>query len=176
MYYFILDLDDTLYQNETDRDYIDVNEGTECVDSAKIKELSELGKVILFSNANTPHCNKWLTYLGIIDYFSAIVNYDSFNMYKPNPNLYNKLIQNCGIRGDDTVFFFDDLPLNLFPGFKLGWKTALIKKNYKKDSLNLFNDSYIENVFNNVNNAIDYVLLFINPRNEDKQDVVLSFL
>ena len=154
MNYFIFDLDNTLYQDNSQI----------VVDPEKLDKLNKIGKIILFSNASNQHCIEWLKKLKITKYFSVIVSSDTFNMCKPNPNLYKNLIRNCGILRLDTVFFFDDMQINLFPAYQIGWNTILIRKDYQKTKfyeLNLKNNNYINNHFDNVNIAIDYVLFFL---------------
>ena len=158
MNYFIFDLDDTLYQNvilETNNKY--TNKSLEVIKLENIKQLVKIGKLILFSNANNSHCQKWLQDLGIKEYFSFIVSYDTFNIYKPNPIVYQKVNNCCGITDKDTVFFFDDLPINLLSAYKNKWNTILIKKNYIKNK----NDIYIHNIFDNINLAINFILMFL---------------
>ena len=159
MYYFIFDLDDTLYQNTSDI----------VVDDSKLDKLSKLGKLILFSNATNKHCIEWLEQLKISKYFTVIISSDTFNMYKPNPNLYKRLISNCGILSRDTVFFFDDMQINLYPAWEIGWNTILIKKDFDKTKfykLNLKNNNYIHNNFDDINIALDYVLFFLEDSNK----------
>lgn len=154
MFYFIFDLDDTLYQTSNVDNKINI---IDYVDKNKLKELEKYGKIILFSNANNIHCKRWLEDLQIKDSFSVIITHDTFKIYKPNPLVYNKLIEVCGIKNNDDVFFFDDLPINLLPGHKKNWNTILIKKNYiKKNS-----DIYINNIFNTINLGINNMLLFL---------------
>lgn len=153
MYYFIFDLDETLYQScENDPEKI-----IDCINYSLLEKLKKIGKIILFSNANFIHCNKYLIQLGIKDLFSVIITYDTFNIYKPNPLAYEKVIKTCGIKQTDEVFFFDDIPINLLSGYNKEWNTILIKKNYTKN----VNDRYIDNQFSNINNAINYILLFL---------------
>ena len=161
MNYFIFDLDNTLYQesvafSQDSGNEININNKA---DVERIKKLSKIGKLILLSNGNDVHCSKWLQYLNIMDYFSVIISYDTFNIYKPNPLIYEKVVENCGIKLDDNVFYFDDIPLNLLPAYKIKWNTILIKKNRK---INIASDNiYIHYEFDNINSAIDFVVCFL---------------
>ena len=161
MYYFIFDLDETLYQT----DQTDPNNKLKnnIIKVSNIEKVSKLGKIILFSNGNYNHCEKILEELKIKKYFSVIICYDTFKIYKPNPLVYNKLVTNCGFNSElDTIFFFDDLPINLLSAYQYNWNTILINKNYEnQNQTKKFKEVYINYIFKNINLALEYLIFFL---------------
>ena len=144
--YFIFDLDETLYK--LDENYIITNQ----IDKPLLNKLSNIGKIILFSNASYSHCIYWLEILDIKNYFSSIFSSDITNYMKPNPLSYKKVVELSGIKPSDKVFFFDDISINLLSGEEeYKWNTYLINK--KKDISNLNSKQ-----FNTINNAISFIL------------------
>ena len=132
MKYYIFDLDNTLYK---------LNENMKIVNTIDVTLLNKLktqGTIIMFSNATHSHCYYWCSVLNIKEYFSSIISADNLQHTKPNPLSYEKVIELCNIKETDTVYFFDDIPINLYSASKYNWNTYLINKdNNMKD--------YIEN-------------------------------
>ena len=167
MYYFIFDLDETLYQTDNNDNNTDNNnnniETINHIDIEKLEKINKIGKLILFSNATNKHCMEWLDILNIKQYFSVIISCNTFNMYKPNPNLYDRVIKYCGIDSSkDSVFFFDDLPINLLTGYQKGWKTILISPIFNKKHKNKLKDNhnYIDYNFKNINLSLEHILFY----------------
>lgn len=150
---YIFDLDDTLYK-------IDNNKKTALTINISLLNLLD-GPKIIFSNATHNHCIAWLDILNIRQQFQAIFSYTSMNGYKPNPFLYNKITETCNLQNYDNVYFFDDKPINLYPAKQLGWKTYLIGELLLSEFFEDINNKtkYIDAQFNNINNALEYILV-----------------
>lgn len=148
MNYFIFDLDNTLFS-------LDVNNKIKNIVSSNLLEkLKNKGKLILFSNATYSYCVYWLDILSIKNYFSVIIASDSLNSFKPNPLLYKKINSICGISSEDTVYFFDDIEINLESSKNYKWTTILINTNNEKKK-------YIDYVFDNINESLEYILFIL---------------
>lgn len=158
---YIFDLDNTLYQKHNGKIINTIN-------PTLFDKLN--GKKILLSNARFYYCIKIIKMLNITNKFSSIITPDLLeNIYKPNPLIYIKLLELCGISSaSHNIYFFDDTPSNLiYPKNKLDWKIILINPNKE---ITLSNDASINNRltmilhnildyrFNNINDAISYLI------------------
>tara|TARA_B100001093_G_C26816445_1_gene1009935 strand:+ start:1342 stop:1869 length:528 start_codon:yes stop_codon:yes gene_type:complete len=152
---YIFDLDNTLYQ------YLKLNQVNtksnqlEKVNPTLFKNLN--GEKIIFSNANYRHVDMWLNQLTIKDNIDSIISCDIIQGYKPNPLLYLKINNIINMMPQNkTIYFFDDLPINLNPAKELGWITILITRN-QSDLNNKYYDSWIDYKFNNINEALTFI-------------------
>lgn len=130
MFYWIFDLDDTLYQvniphRHKDGLYLNYSFIKEDI---KLKVLLKVltGKKIIMTNSVQQHCNTVLKRLGIKNIFDAKFNRNSLKGLKPQPATYIKLIKELKITKDDVCIFFDDTPVNLIMAKRFGWLTVLI--------------------------------------------------
>jgi len=149
---YIFDLDNTLYQ------YLKINglesNQLETVDINLFKTLN--GEKIIFSNGNYRHVDMWLNQLAIKDNINSIISCDIIQGYKPNPLLYLKINNIINLMPQNkTIYFFDDLPINLNPAKELGWITILITRN-QNDLDNKYYDSWIDYKFHNINDALNF--------------------
>lgn len=143
---YIFDLDDTLYQ-------IKNNQFINKVDKQELKKLK--GIKIIFSNATFGHVNMFLKNLGITDMFNVIFSTDILGGYKPNPLLYKKIMDVCKLTDNDNIYFFDNLPINLYPAHQYNWKTVLIHP--EDETINITNDNTSnEKLLDNMNKWLDY--------------------
>lgn len=119
---YIFDLDDTLYQNTSG------SLNMHFVDRKILEQLQ--GTKIIFSNATYGYCMMWLNILGIRDLITAVFSCDLLGGYKPNINIYTKLMVACNINCDThNIYFFDNLAINLIPAHELGWHAIHIQPN-----------------------------------------------
>lgn len=176
---FIFDLDYTLYGI---RDNINTSNNMDLYyDSFKpklflkslLKQITKLsGKnintndFILFTNGNEEHATLVLTKLDLLDLFgpNKIVARNTFEdthgeLLKPNPLMYNLMIDKCKIKKDETVYFFEDTGENLEMAKNFGWQTILINPN--RNNYNKFNYS-----FSHIEEAL---LFFIVKKNFDNK-------
>jgi len=147
MNYFIFDLDNTLFN-------IKNNIITNNVSEKLLESLKKKGQIILFSNAKYSYCNYWLDVLNIKKYFSVIVSSDFIKGFKPNPLIYQQINNLLGINEKDTIYFFDDIKINLSTAkehLKKKWITICITNN---DIHNKNIDFY----FKNINNSLEYII------------------
>lgn len=133
MYYWIFDLDDTLYQLDTDRLNIKVTNGL-YIDYSFLKKDKTLklllrclsGNRVVMTNSITDHCQMVLKKMGIIGCFDEIFDRNYMKQLKPHPQTYISLINKMKINKSDVCIFFDDSPINLLMAKKFGWMTVLI--------------------------------------------------
>jgi FMN phosphatase YigB (HAD superfamily) len=159
MKYYIFDLDNTLYK---------LNENMKIVNTIDIILLNKLktqGTIIMFSNATYSHCDYWCSILNIKEYFPTIISADNLQHTKPNPLSYEKVIELCNIKETDNVYFFDDIPINLYSASKYNWNTYLINKenNMKKYIENKNHTEHTNNQcniiqFDDINSCIESIL------------------
>ena len=118
------------------------------------------GPKILFSNANIVHCINLLKVLDIYDEFQAIFCSSNLKGYKPNPFIYKKIEQICGLKNYNNIYFFDDMPINLYPAKQLGWNTYLIGALTHQNFFTTVNntDMYIDKQFGSINDALEYFI------------------
>lgn len=159
MFYWIFDLDDTLYQ--TDK-FQRVDNGL-YLNYSFIKEnklLKKLltflsGKKIIMTNSIKAHCNKVLNKLKLNDSFDNKFHRNNLKNLKPNPYTYIKLMTDLKIKKEDTCIFFDDSPINLIMAKKFGWTTILITpypwKYYE-------GHNSIDMVFPSINSALIFLI------------------
>lgn len=133
MFYWIFDLDDTLYQINTPQRvknglYLNYSFITE---DKKLQQLLKYlsGKKIIMTNSVETHCNRVLNKLNIDNCFDDKFHRNNLMSLKPHPFTYTKLIKQMNITKDDTCIFFDDTPVNLIMAKKFGWITILITPN-----------------------------------------------
>ena len=165
MNYYIFDLDNTLYK---------LNENMKIVNTIDITLLNKLktqGTIIMFSNATYHHCVYWSSILNIKEYFSSIISSDNLQHTKPNPLSYEKVIELYNIKETDNVYFFDDIPINLYSASKYNWKTFLINKDNNMENYNKTNE-YSEN--NNTNNNVH--LYWLSEKYENINNCITKIL
>lgn len=157
MKYYIFDLDNTLYKLNENMKIVNT------IESDLLNKLKTQGTIIMFSNATYHHCVYWSSILNIKEYFSSIISSDNLQHTKPNPLSYEKVIELCNIKETDNVYFFDDIPINLYSASKYNWNTYLINKenNMKKYIEN--KNEHIDNQcniiqFDNINSCIESIL------------------
>lgn len=87
-------------------------------------------KKYIFTNADKKHSDKILSYLGIGDLFSDIIDVHKINPYvKPNPEAFTKAQENIGCDTWDGILFIDDSLQNIISAEKTGLKSVLIDEN-----------------------------------------------
>jgi hypothetical protein len=140
---YIFDLDDTLYQND--------ESGTTVANVVRRDVLERLpGTKLVFSNASYGHCITWLNRLGISDIITAVISSDIIGGFKPQKEIYSRIMTICNINlAYCEITFFDNLVCNLIPAHELGWRIVFITPFYS----NINDDS--QNVFSNINAAIE---------------------
>lgn len=90
------------------------------------------GDRYILTNATYDHAIEVLERMDIIRLFKKIYARDNTNLLKPSLELAHKVNQDIGITGDDTIYFFDDLPQNLWMGHANGWTTIWIHPHHEK--------------------------------------------
>jgi len=167
MKYYIFDLDNTLYK---------LNENMKIVNTIDIILLNKLktqGTIIMFSNATRSHCDYWCSILNIKEYFPTIISADNLQHTKPNPLSYEKVIELCDIKNTDTVYFFDDIPINLYSASKYNWNTYLINKDNNMENYNKTKEDS-ENNNNNTNNNVH--LYWLSEKYENINNCITKIL
>jgi len=149
---YIFDLDDTLYKLNNK------NGPVFAINKTLLNSLN--GSKILFSNASHNHCINWLDNLNIREEFQAIFSNSNLHGYKPNPFMYKKIEQICGLKNYNNIYFFDDMPINLYPAKQLGWNTFLIGSLTHQNFFTTVNntENYIDHQFPTINDALEYLL------------------
>ena len=128
MIYGIFDLDDTLCLHRGNLDYEMIRP-----DSTLSHYLKGFpGERYILTNATYDHAIEVLERMDIIRLFKKIYARDNTNLLKPSLELAHKVDQDIGITKDDTIYFFDDLPTNLWMGYANGWTTIWIHPHHEK--------------------------------------------
>ncbi|KAF2034267.1 pyrimidine 5-nucleotidase [Setomelanomma holmii] len=81
----------------------------------------------LFTNAYITHGKRVVKLLGIDDLFEGITfcDYGSDKFFcKPHVEMYDKAMQEAGIKSNEKCYFVDDSFINCEAAHKRGWKTA----------------------------------------------------
>lgn len=110
---------------------------------AMLKRLRETHKVILLSNINPPMWEKTLAIFkregfDCTDCFDEVFLSYELKMAKPDPAIYRKMIDDCGIAAQETIYF-DDLPENIEAGTKAGLFSSLVKPNRLEQNTDFIN-------------------------------------
>ena len=123
MLIWIFDLDHTLYSMDQPFLYSKLKR-----DKYLDFMLSMLpGRKIIFTNATKEHAIKCLNIIGIKKHFEGIEARDTLDGLKPQPHVYQKLIDKYNIKKSDLCIFFEDTMENLFVAKScFGWKTIFI--------------------------------------------------
>ena len=148
MIYWIFDMDETLYQSKGRFNYNNLRPDNELI--SLMKKLN--GLKILFTNGTHQHANIVLDKIGLVSCFDLILDRNTLNVMKPNPEAFLKLIKFCSITKNDTCYYFEDSLTNLIVGSSLGWQTILINP-YDNDNNNRVNN-------NNTDTRNDRVITF----------------
>jgi pyrimidine 5'-nucleotidase len=162
MFYWIFDLDETLYQMDFNKLKIKVHNGL-YVDYSFLKQDKLLnlllrylkGNKIIMTNSISDHCQMVLKKINIRDCFDVIFDRNYMKHLKPHPQTYISLIKTLNINKKDTCIFFDDSPINLLMAKKFGWTTVLITPQpwkYKQSH------NSIDFIFPNVHSAISFFI------------------
>lgn len=81
----------------------------------------------IFTNSWLPHAERVLTYMGIADLFTGILDTQVMDYQaKPNPRVYLRAMQLSGNQNPQSCLFVEDTLANLWPARELGWSTVWI--------------------------------------------------
>tara|TARA_Y100000591_G_C21711142_1_gene633570 strand:- start:166 stop:636 length:471 start_codon:yes stop_codon:yes gene_type:complete len=148
--FFIFDLDETLYK------FDDQYQIKDTINKKILEDIAKHGDIILFSNATYSHCLYWLQILDIKKFFSNIFSSDILENIKPNPLSYKQIVDLCGIKSIDNIYFFDDVPINLFSSYQeYKWNTYLINKN---NNIEKNKSIWLKGQYNNINSCLVDIL------------------
>jgi len=100
----------------------------------------------------------------IIQYFTYTEIQDNYNITKPDPRYYEKILEICNCKAEESIMVEDRIDKDIIPAKMVGMKTIRIKtgihKNQEARILEEIPDLTIENI-NEINmekiKAIDYV-------------------
>jgi putative hydrolase of the HAD superfamily len=114
-------------------------------DPALRRMLTALGqKRFIFSNADRGHIARVLSALGVEDCFDGIVDIFATGLVpKPSEAAYRTATQLAGSPPADRCILVDDLPRNLWPARKLGWRTVLVHNRPADGSM----DHHLETIY-----------------------------
>ncbi len=86
------------------------------------------GEKVIFTNGPRNHAEKTLKQLGISDSFSQIYDIYAANFQpKPEPKIYDTMLEYFQIKYPKDAIMLDDLVKNLVPAAKLGMKTVWVE-------------------------------------------------
>jgi len=142
-------MDETLYQSKGRFNYNNLRPDNELI--SLMKKLN--GLKILFTNGTHQHANIVLDKIGLVSCFDLILDRNTLNVMKPNPEAFLKLIKFCSITKNDTCYYFEDSLTNLIIGSSLGWQTILINPYNNTNDNNNIMDNNNNNHNNNHNNT-----------------------
>lgn len=150
--WFVFDLDFTLYgkhmhrfENNERAFYRNLHWNRHL--NVLLKQLKEMGQVLLFTNGNDAHAKESLRRMRLKSLFgSNIVTRDTYSAMKPDPYVYYKTHMDKHMtRG--PVLFFDDTAENLIAAKSLlGWNTVLIGSSPKGRRAQTYIDYYFPTV------------------------------
>ena len=158
---FVFDLDDTLLYRPYDN-YDDIKQ-----DLNLINLLSKINSPkYLFTNATYGHADISLKKLNIFYYIDFIFARDTINLMKPDFNAFNHVHQRIKFNNvslyneynNPDILFFDDRLENLETAKKFNWTTI-----YIGNESNI--PGYVDHVFLNIVQAIDYFVNHVNILN-----------
>tara|TARA_B110000967_G_scaffold199474_1_gene233915 strand:+ start:587 stop:1090 length:504 start_codon:yes stop_codon:yes gene_type:complete len=154
---FIFDLDNTLYGigdnidiRGTNRDFYQSLVPKPFLQYL-LNSLNE--EYYIFTNGTKIHAVLVLFKLGLNKFFpeSRIISRDDFGVLKPSPHGYDLCMRNFNISQEDTVYFFEDMAINLRTAKMFGWKTILINPMS-------INNAIIDYSFTHIESALTYFL------------------
>ena len=81
---------------------------------------------VIFSNADSPHCERVLAALRVRPHFDQIIDIRSIDFKsKPDPLAYKRALEILNVSGESCIMV-DDKPRNLIPARDLGMTTILV--------------------------------------------------
>ena len=156
MLYWIFDLDYTLYNVDKKiplrYDYIKEDKYTLFL----LRSLP-FNKLI-FTNGTQEHAQTCLSLMNMSSLFTYVIARDTIQDLKPNVSAYLKFMEISKLSVDDKCIFFEDSLDNLKQAKDIGWYTVYIGK------LDRY-IPYIDMVFININDALEFFVKKINSAN-----------
>ena len=156
MLYWIFDLDYTLYDMPSDKDFNYKYLKNDFQLNYLLKKLPF--KKFIFTNGTFNHGIVCLDKLNILNNFDKMIARDTINDLKPNISSFKQFINLTNIENKDKCVFFEDNIDNLIQAKNFGWITVLITKE------NIINEN-IDFQFSNIHVALNYFLSKINKNN-----------
>ncbi len=150
MKHLLIDMDDTLIQNQKDYESI--------MEDSRLKYLIQQCKYpkFIYTNATFGHANTILHYMGLTHEFKKIYSRDNIPSMKPSLHSAISLEKNINQmypNEKNQYIFFDDLLPNLKTGKKRKWITVWISPLF--DTKNQF--EFIDYAFPNMKLALSYL-------------------
>lgn len=90
---------------------------------------------IIFTNADTPHCERILNTLRVRDHFEMVIDIRARNYKnKPDPSAYHFVLDVLGVSGHQCIMV-EDSPRNLIPAKDLGMTTILVDSDAQSSAI-----------------------------------------
>ncbi|MEI7621156.1 MAG: HAD family hydrolase [Candidatus Moraniibacteriota bacterium] len=70
----------------------------------------------------------------IIEYFSSLGISNEYNLHKPDPEFFKKVLVDCGAVAEKSMFIDDNIQRGILPAKKLGFKTVWLNNEGGKSS------------------------------------------
>jgi putative hydrolase of the HAD superfamily len=81
----------------------------------------------IFTNSDLRHSRRVLSYLGLDEYFSGVIDIHTLNyLCKPNEEAYRVAMEKSGCLIPEFCLFIDDSPVNIKTASSMGFQTVLI--------------------------------------------------
>jgi putative hydrolase of the HAD superfamily len=92
-----------------------------------LKQMKAKYKLAVLTNNNQIQTDRILIALGVFALFDQVFTYNSFELLKPDPKLFKKIIETMGIIPEECLVIGDRLDVDLEPAQALGMKTLAVK-------------------------------------------------
>lgn len=91
-----------------------------------LKQMKAKYKLAVLTNNNQIQAERILIALGVFALFDHVFTYNSFELLKPDPELFKKIIETIGIIPEECLVIGDRLDVDLEPAQALGMKTLVV--------------------------------------------------
>ncbi len=92
-----------------------------------MEKLKQKYEIAVLTNNNRIQTERILRALGIIDLFDHIFTYESFNLIKPNPEIFISVVRKLGLKPQECLMVGDRYDVDLVPAKEIGMKIYEVK-------------------------------------------------
>jgi putative hydrolase of the HAD superfamily len=92
-----------------------------------LKRLRKQYKLLVVTNNNRTQTDLILTKLGIEEFFHHIYSLYETRIIKPDPKLYENIVEECGLIREECLVVGDRYDIDLAPAEKLGMQSMLVQ-------------------------------------------------
>jgi HAD superfamily hydrolase (TIGR01549 family) len=92
-----------------------------------LRQMKVKYKLAVLTNNNQVQAERILIALGVFALFDQVFTYNSFQLLKPDPELFKKIIETMGVIPEECLVIGDRLDVDLEPAQELGMKILAVK-------------------------------------------------